>query len=86
MECRFALTANSDLIKMKTLEEAIRRLIKNEYSGIPHFAETIDVPPTSVYKALDRRMANARTELTDKIYRTLNLEWDTAKPDDEFRL
>ncbi|HIR42794.1 MAG TPA: hypothetical protein IAB86_05330 [Candidatus Aphodovivens avicola] len=63
---------------METLEDAIRRLIKEQYGGVPHFAEVIDVPPTSIYNALNRGMANTRTELTDKIYRQLNIDWDTA--------
>lgn len=63
---------------METLEEAIRRLIKEEYGSVPHFAEQISVPATSIYNALNRGMANTRTELTDKIYRRLNIDWDTA--------
>ena len=63
---------------METLEDAIRRLIKDQYGGVPHFAEVINVPPTSIYNALNRGMANTRTELTDKIYRQLNIDWDTA--------
>lgn len=67
---------------METLEDAIRRLIKEKYGSIPRFAEVIDMPVTSVYNALSRGMKNTRTELTDKIYRALNIDWDTAKLDD----
>lgn len=67
---------------MESLEDAIRRLIKENYGGVPKFAELIDVPANSVYSALSRGMANTRTELTDKIYRKLNIDWDTARLDD----
>lgn len=70
---------------METLEEAVRRLIKEGYGSIPKFAEKIDVPPTTVYNALDRGLANTRTELTDRIYRELNIDWDTAKLGDDYR-
>lgn len=71
-----------------TLEDALRSLIKEKYGSIPHFAETIDVPANSVYNALNRGLKNTRTELTDKIYRELNIDWDTARLDDfkELRL
>ena len=71
-----------------TLEEALRSLIKEDYGSIPHFAEVIDVPASSVYNALNRGLKSTRTELTDKIYRELNIDWDTAKLDDfkELRL
>lgn len=67
---------------MESLEEAIRRLIKENYGGVPSFAKQIDEAPTSIYGALSRGMANTRTELTDKIYRALNIDWDTARLDD----
>lgn len=67
---------------MESLEDAIRRLIKKNYGGIPTFARQIDEPATSIYGALTRGMANTRTELTDKIYRELNIDWDTARLDD----
>lgn len=67
---------------METLEDAIRRLIKENYGGVPHFAEVLDVPQNSIYNALNRGMANTRTELTDKIYRELNIDWETARLDD----
>lgn len=70
---------------METLEEAIRRLIKESYGSVSKFAESIDVPVTSIYSALDRGMANTRTELTDKIYRKLNIDWDTAKLDNDYK-
>lgn len=66
---------------MDTLEDAIRRLIKEQYGSITKFAEEVDVPQTSIYSALERGMANTRTELTDKIYRKLNIDWDSAKLD-----
>lgn len=66
---------------MGALEEEIRRLIKEEYESIPKFSALIGVPQTSVYSALERGMANTRTELTDKIYRKLNIDWDTATLD-----
>lgn len=67
---------------MQTLEDAIRELIQANFGGIPHFASVIGAPASSVYSALDRGMANTRTELTDKIYRELNIDWDTARLDD----
>lgn len=67
---------------MESLEEAIRRLIKENYGGVPAFAKKIEEAPTSIYGALNRGMANTRTELTDKIYRELNIDWDTARLDD----
>lgn len=70
---------------METLEEAVRRLVKDGYGSIPKFAEKIDVPPTTVYNALDRGLANTRTELTDRIYRELNIDWDTAKLGNDYR-
>lgn len=70
---------------METLEEAVRRLIKSTYGSVAKFSEVIDVPVTSIYSALDRGLANTRTELTDKIYRELNIDWETARLDDDFR-
>lgn len=70
---------------METLEDAIRRLIKKNYGSIPKFAAVIDVPENSIYSALSRGMGNTRTELTDKIYRELNIDWDTAKLGDDYR-
>lgn len=64
---------------MRSLEDAIKALIKENYGSIPKFAARIGVAATSVYSALDRGMANTRTELTDKIYRELNIDWDSAK-------
>ena len=70
---------------METIEEAIRRLIKEEYGSITKFAKEAGLPPTSVYSCLDRGIANTRTELSDKIYRTLNVDWDTAKLGSDYR-
>lgn len=70
---------------METLEDAIRQLIKKNYGSIPKFAAVIDVPENSIYSALSRGMGNTRTELTDKIYRELNIDWDTAKLGDDYR-
>ncbi len=67
---------------MESLEDALKRLIKEKYDSIPKFADEIGVPHTSIYSALDRGMKNTRTELTDKIYRALNVDWDTARLDD----
>ncbi len=64
---------------MDTLEDAVRRLIKEKYGSIPKFAKVIEEAPTSIYGALDRGLGNTRTELTDKIYRELNIDWETAK-------
>ena len=69
---------------METLEDAIKRLIKTNYGSVSKFAEKIGVPPTSIYSALERGMANTRTELTDKIYRELNIDWETAKLGNDF--
>lgn len=66
---------------METLEDALRRLIKEKYGSIPVFAHVVDIPTNSVYNALNRGLKNTRTELTDKIYRELNIDWDTAKLD-----
>ena len=63
---------------MGKLEDALKALIKSEYGGVPKFAEQAGLPPTTVYNALDRGMANTRTETTDKIYRTLNVDLETA--------
>lgn len=67
---------------MEKLEDALRKLIEDEYGSVNAFAKKIDVPTNSVYNALNRGMANTRTELTDKIYRSLNIDWDSAKSDD----
>lgn len=64
------------------LEDALRELIKENYGSIPNFAEKIGMPSNSVYNALNRGLKNTRTELTDKIYRELNIDWDTARLDD----
>ena len=63
------------------LEDALRKLIKENYGSIPNFAEKIGMPSSSVYNALNRGLKNTRTELTDKIYRELNIDWDTARLD-----
>ena len=70
---------------METLEEAIKRLIKLNFGSIPKFADRIGIPTTSIYSALERGMANTRTELTDKIYRALNIDWDTARLGDDYK-
>ena len=70
---------------MGKLEEAVKRLIKEEYGSVPKFADVVQLPATSIYSALDRGLGNTRTELTDKIYRELNIDWDTARLDDDFR-
>ncbi|OUN47348.1 hypothetical protein B5G20_05115 [Collinsella sp. An7] len=70
---------------METLEEAVRRLIKSSYGSVSKFSDVIGIPATSIYSALDRGLANTRTELTDKIYRELNIDWETARLDDDFR-
>ena len=71
---------DSDIrLHMRSLEDAIKALIKENYGSVPKFAAKIGVAATSVYSALDRGMANTRTELTDKIYRELNIDWDSAK-------
>lgn len=66
---------------MDSLEEQLRELIRAEYGSVRKFAAAINVPAPSVYSALDRGMANTRTELTDTIYRALNIDWSTAKLD-----
>lgn len=70
---------------MGALEDAIKRLIKEKYSNVRKFSDAIDVPATSVYSALERGMANTRTELTDKMYRALNIDWDTALLGDDYK-
>ncbi len=70
---------------MGALEDAIKRLIKENYGNVRKFSDAIDVPATSVYSALERGMANTRTELTDKIYRALNIDWDTALLGDDYK-
>lgn len=60
-----------------TLEDALRDLIKKEYGSIPKFAESIGEPPTSIYGALSRGMKNTRTELTDRIYRSLDVDMNS---------
>lgn len=67
---------------MKTLEDSLRTLIEANYGSVSAFAKRIDSPVNSVYNALSRGMANTRTELTDKIYRELNVDWDSAKSGD----
>ena len=68
---------------METIEEAIRRLIKDEYGSVPKFAKAINLPASSIYSSLDRGIANTRTELSDRIYRALNIDWETAKLGDD---
>lgn len=70
---------------METIEDAIRRLIKEKYGSITKFAKEVGLPPTSVYSCLDRGIANTRTELSDTIYRALNVDWDTAKLGNDYR-
>ncbi len=70
---------------MDTIEDAIRRLIKEKYGSITKFAKEVSLPPTSVYSCLDRGIANTRTELSDTIYRALNVDWDTAKLGSDYR-
>ena len=41
--------------------------------------------PSSIYSSLERGIANTRTELSDKIYRSLNIDWETAKLDDNYQ-
>ena len=70
---------------MESIEEAIKRLIKEKYGSVPKFAKTIGLPASSIYSSLERGIANTRTELSDKIYRALNIDWDTAKLGDDYK-
>lgn len=79
------MNANKDS-QPETLEDALRRLIEQKYGDVKRFAESINTPATSIYSALNRGVSNTRTELTNKIYRALNIDWDTADPDDYHEL
>lgn len=70
---------------MESIEDAIKRLIKEKYGSIPKFAKSIGLPASSIYSSLERGIANTRTELSDKIYRSLNIDWETAKLDDNYQ-
>ena len=70
---------------MERIEDAIKRLIKEKYGSIPKFAKEIGLPASSIYSSLERGIANTRTELSDKIYRALNIDWDTAKLGDDYK-
>ena len=70
---------------MESIEDAIKRLIKEKYGSIPKFAKAIGLPASSIYSSLERGIANTRTELSDKIYRSLNIDWETAKLDDNYQ-
>lgn len=63
---------------MRTLEDELRDLIKERFGGVPKFAQVINEPPTSIYGALSRGMKNTRTELTDKIYRGLDVDMNSV--------
>lgn len=60
------------------LEDALRELIRDKYGSVPKFAENIGEPPTSIYGALSRGMKNTRTELTDRIYRGLDIDMNSV--------
>lgn len=70
---------------MESIEDAIKRLIKEKYGSIPKFAKAIGLPASSIYSSLERGIANTRTELSDTIYRSLNIDWETAKLDDNYQ-
>ena len=70
---------------MESIEDAIKRLIKEKYGSIPKFAKAIGLPASSIYSSLERGIANTRTELSDKVYRSLNIDWETAKLDDNYQ-
>lgn len=70
---------------MESIEDAIKRLIKEKYGSIPKFAKELGLPASSIYSSLERGIANTRTELSDKIYRALNIDWDTAKLGDDYK-
>lgn len=63
---------------MGKLEDELRTLIKEKFEGVPKFADSIGEPPTSIYGALSRGMKNTRTELTNKIYRGLNVDMNSV--------
>lgn len=63
---------------MAALEDELRSLIIERYKSVPKFADAIDEPPTSIYGALSRGMDNTRTELTNKIYRGLNIDMNSV--------
>lgn len=71
---------------MSVLEDQLRDQIINQYESVPKFAKAIGEPPTSIYGALSRGMKNTRTELTDKIYRGLNIDMNSVNLDDFNRL
>lgn len=67
---------------METLEEAVKRLIIAKYGSVRNFSSVTGIPHSSIYSALSRGLKNTRTETTDKIYRTLNIDWSTVDTDD----
>jgi repressor LexA len=64
---------------MGMLEDSVRKLIDSKYNSVNAFANKFDIPANSVYNALNRGFVNTRTELTDSIFRALDVDWNSVK-------
>lgn len=65
---------NFESAAMETRVDAVMYLVKSKYGSAARLSEAINVPVTSIYCALDRGFTDTGTELTDKIYRELDIE------------
>lgn len=64
---------------MGMLEDSVRKLIDSKYNSVNAFANKFEIPANSVYNALNRGFVNTRTELTDSIFRALDVDWNSVK-------
>ena len=58
-----------------TIEECLRQFMIDDYGSVKRFAESIGLPPTTVYNVLTRGISGSGFEIVQKIYNTLGLHY-----------
>lgn len=65
------------------LEECLKQLMIDDFGSVSKFADSIGVPRTTVYNALNRGVSGSGHELVEKIYSTLGVDWRVIGFDDD---
>lgn len=58
-----------------TIEECLRQFMIDDYGSVKRFAESIGLPPTTVYNVLTRGISGSGFEIVQKIYNTFGLHY-----------
>lgn len=65
------------------LEECLRQFMKDDYGSVKAFAESIGVPPTTIYNVLSRGVSGSGFDTVRKIYDALGLSYRVIGLDDD---